>query len=51
MKMPVGIIINVAAVVLGGLLGSLFGDKLPEQIKSGLTTVFGLSARCFTPQG
>ena len=53
--MPVGIIINVAAVVLGGLLGSLFGDKLPEQIKSGLTTVFGLmlallySARLILP--
>ena len=42
--MPVGIIINVAAVVLGGLLGSIFGNKLPEQVKTGLTTVFGLSA-------
>ena len=44
MQMPVGIIINVAAVVLGGLLGSLFGDKLSDQVKAGLTTVFGLSA-------
>ena len=42
--MPTGIIINVLSVVIGGFLGSLFGHKLPDSLKSGLTTVFGVSA-------
>ena len=42
--MPIGILINVAAVVAGGFLGSLIGDKLPEQLKSTMTNVFGVCA-------
>ena len=42
--MPTGIIINVLSVVIGGFLGSLFGHKLPDSLKSGLMTVFGVSA-------
>ena len=42
--MPTGIIINVLAVVLGGLLGSLFGNRLSEPLKQGMTTVFGVCA-------
>ena len=42
--MPTGIIINVLSVVIGGFLGSLFGHRLPDSLKSGLTTVFGVCA-------
>lgn len=42
--MPVGILVNVTAVVLGGLLGSIFGDSLSEEFKSTLTKVFGFCA-------
>ena len=42
--MPVGVIANVVSVVLGGLAGSLFGDKLPEALKRELTSVFGVCA-------
>ncbi len=31
--MPIGILVNVASVVLGGLLGSVFGDRLGEEFK------------------
>ena len=42
--MPVGALVNCAAVVLGGLLGSLVGDRLSEGLKETLTTVFGVCA-------
>ena len=42
--MPTGVMINVAAVVLGGLLGSAAGGKLPEELKQTMTTVFGICA-------
>ena len=42
--MPVGILVNVTAVVLGGFLGSIFGDSLSEEFKSTLTKVFGFCA-------
>ena len=42
--MPIGVFVNVAAVVSGGLLGGFFGDKLPERVKDQLTSVFGICA-------
>ncbi|MBR1758993.1 MAG: DUF554 domain-containing protein [Lachnospiraceae bacterium] len=42
--MPTGIIINVASVVLGGLLGSLIGNHLSDRLKREMTTVFGVCA-------
>ncbi len=42
--MPIGILVNTAAIVLGGLLGSLIGDRLSEEFKQTLTMVFGFCA-------
>ena len=44
MGMPVGILVNVGAVVIGGLLGSLIGAKMSETLKETLTKVFGFCA-------
>ncbi|MBQ6452450.1 MAG: DUF554 domain-containing protein [Solobacterium sp.] len=42
--MPTGILINVFSVILGGLLGSVMGDRLSENYKNTLNMIFGLSA-------
>ena len=42
--MPVGVIINVASVVLGGFLGSVMGNKLSDALKREMITVFGICA-------
>lgn len=42
--MPIGVICNCLSVALGGLAGALFGSKLNDTMKEGLTIVFGLSA-------
>ena len=39
--MPVGIIINALSVAIGGVVGALFGHKLPTRINSELTKIFG----------
>lgn len=44
--MPVGVMIDVLAVVLGGLAGSVAGNKLPEKLKIQMNTVLGLCAMC-----
>ena len=44
MGLPIGIFVTVSAVVVGGLLGSLLGDKLSESFKHTMTQVFGLCA-------
>ncbi|AEB06250.1 protein of unknown function DUF554 [Coriobacterium glomerans PW2] len=38
---PIGIIINVSAVVLGGLAGALLGPWLPKDLRSTLNLIFG----------
>ena len=38
-----GTLINVAAIVLGGLLGRLVGGRLPDRIRDGLTKACGIS--------
>ena len=42
--MPIGVLMNVAAVVLGGILGNFLGPRLSEDFKEKLTTVFGSCA-------
>ena len=44
MGVPVGILVNVGSVVLGGFLGSVMGEKLSETLKDTLTKVFGVCA-------
>ncbi len=42
--MPIGVIINVCSVILGGLLGSLISEKLSDGFKQHMTTIFGICA-------
>lgn len=42
--MPIGVLSNVGAVVVGGLLGSVFGKKLSAELKEKLNLAFGISA-------
>lgn len=42
--MPTGILINVASVILGGLVGSVVGPSIPESTKQQLNWIFGLCA-------
>ena len=44
--MLVGIITNVAAVVIGGLLGAAMGGRLGEPFKENLNMVLGSCAMC-----
>lgn len=38
---PSGVIINVSAVVLGGIFGGLLGPKLPRDLRATLNLIFG----------
>ena len=40
--MPIGIIINALSVAVGGVIGMLFGSKVPEKIKTELIQIFGV---------
>lgn len=42
--MPIGIIINVLSVVVGGIIGAFAGDKISDGFKENLNTVFGVCA-------
>lgn len=42
--MPIGIIVDVLSVVLGGLAGSVVGNKLSEEIKNQMNHILGLCA-------
>ena len=42
--MPIGIIINALAVASGGIVGAVFGNKVPAKIKTELTQIFGVCA-------
>ena len=44
--MPTGVIINVLAVMLGGLSGSVFGNRLSSEFKEKLNLVFGICSMC-----
>ncbi len=42
--MPTGVIINVLSVVIGGLIGSVVRDRMPERFKESLNMIFGVSS-------
>ena len=44
--MPIGVIVVVLAVVSGGLIGSVLGNRLPENIKTQMNSIFGLCSIC-----
>ena len=44
--MPVGIICNFLAVVIGGLVGAKVGGRLSEEFRSKLNVIFGLCSMC-----
>jgi uncharacterized membrane protein YqgA involved in biofilm formation len=44
--MPTGIIIDVMAVILGGITGNLLKSKLSESLKDQMNNVMGLCALC-----
>ncbi len=42
--MPIGVLVNVLSVALGGLFGALMGHKLPAALKTELNVAFGTCA-------
>ena len=42
--MPIGVLVNTAAIALGGIIGALVGKKLPERLKTTLNMIFGVCA-------
>ena len=44
--MPIGILVDVTAVILGGITGDLMKDKLSENLKNQMNNIFGLCAMC-----
>lgn len=42
--MPIGVFLNVAAVAVGGLLGSVLSSKLSEELKTQMNFIFGICA-------
>lgn len=39
--MPIGILVNSCAILIGGLLGAAVGSKIPEHIRASLPLAFG----------
>lgn len=44
--MPTGVIIDVTAVILGGIAGSLLKSRLSENLKDTMNSIMGLCAMC-----
>ncbi len=44
MGMPIGVIVNVAAVAIGGLLGTVLKKWINARLKKGLTLIFSICA-------
>ena len=42
--MPIGILADAAAVLIGGVFGAVIGKYIPERISNALTAIFGLCA-------
>lgn len=40
--MPIGVIVNCIAVLLGELIGALLGEKFPERLHKSLPLIFGV---------
>ena len=47
--MPIGVICNVLAVALGGLLGARFGGGMSAEFKEKLNLVFGVCSMGILP--
>ena len=39
--MPIGIITNVLAVIIGGIIGAVSGERLSDDFKTKLNMIFG----------
>lgn len=44
MNMPIGVIVNSLAVLFGGLLGAILGNKIPERLRTALPLTFGVAS-------
>lgn len=44
--MPVGVMIDVVSVILGGLVGSAAKKWIPESLKDHMNAILGLCALC-----
>lgn len=44
LKVVTGPFINAGAVLLGGILGALLSQRLPERIRTSMTSIFGLAS-------
>ena len=44
--MPIGVLVDVSAVILGGITGDLIKNKLSEDLKNQMNNIFGLCAMC-----
>jgi uncharacterized protein len=44
LKMPVGVIVNVLAVLIGGFIGAFLGNKIPERLRVALPLTFGAAS-------
>lgn len=42
--MPIGVIVNALAVLFGGLLGALLGNRIPERLRNSFPLIAGLSS-------
>lgn len=42
--MVIGPFINAGAVLLGGIIGAVFSQRLPERIRASMTSIFGLAS-------
>lgn len=42
--MPIGVLINSGAVLLGGLVGAVLGIRIPERLRSNLPITFGIAS-------
>lgn len=42
--MVTGPFINASAVLVGGVLGALLSQRLPERIRTSMTSIFGLAS-------
>lgn len=42
--MPIGVLVNSAALLVGGILGALLKERMPARLKDNLTMIFGLCA-------
>lgn len=44
MHLPVGVIVNCFTVLIGGLVGALLGNKIPERLRTALPLTLGLAS-------